>query len=194
MFIELTDHLRCTAEHPEGYLVLLPDTMDGRIVKTGVLGCPVCGREVPVTEGIPDFGGERPGETVCTLSAEAAHALLGLDGPGGYLALVGAAATLAEGLGALLPGIRVVAVNPPPSVGDVPGISVVRGGRLPIKQAAMRGVVITADHARDPSWLAAAIGCVLPGLRAVVEGPVAEIAGVEVLAEAAGWWVGRVGR
>ena len=43
MFIELTDHLRCPADHEEAFLVLLPDQMDGRAVRGGALGCPVCG-------------------------------------------------------------------------------------------------------------------------------------------------------
>ena len=38
MFIELTDHLRCPADHAESYLVLLPDRMDGRSVREGRLG------------------------------------------------------------------------------------------------------------------------------------------------------------
>jgi hypothetical protein len=41
MFIELTDHLRCPADHAESYLVLLPEEMRERSVRTGRLGCPV---------------------------------------------------------------------------------------------------------------------------------------------------------
>src|SRR2546421_743598 len=56
MFIELTDHLRCPADHEEQFLVLLPDRMEGRSVLSGELGCPVCGRVVRVEEGVADFG------------------------------------------------------------------------------------------------------------------------------------------
>lgn len=194
MFIELTDHLRCTADHPESYLVLLPGVMDGRRVREGVLGCPACGREVGIAAGIVDFGGGTAGVPGCTLSAEAAHALLGITGPGGYVALVGGAAALAEGLGGLLPGVRFVAVNPPGAVVDSPLTSVLRAARLPLKRASMRGAVITTDFGADPSWLAETVGCVLPGLRAVVEGSAPDLEGVEVLAEAGGWWVGRGAR
>jgi hypothetical protein len=38
MFIELTDHLRCPEEHDEASLVLLPDELAGRSVRTGTLG------------------------------------------------------------------------------------------------------------------------------------------------------------
>ena len=51
MFIELTDHLRCPADHTESYLVLLPDEMQDRSVRTGRLGCPVCGRTYVLTDG-----------------------------------------------------------------------------------------------------------------------------------------------
>ena len=33
MFIELTDYLRCPADHAESYLVLLPDEMQERSVR-----------------------------------------------------------------------------------------------------------------------------------------------------------------
>ncbi len=57
MFIELTDHLRCPEDHEEQFLVLLPDRLDGRSVKEGQLGCPVCGRTFAVRDGTVDFGG-----------------------------------------------------------------------------------------------------------------------------------------
>jgi len=44
MYIELTDHLRCPENHEERFLVLLPDRVEDRSVRTGQLGCPVCGR------------------------------------------------------------------------------------------------------------------------------------------------------
>ena len=194
MFIELTDHLCCTAPHDESFLVLLPGRMDGRLVVEGVLGCPVCQREVPVHEGVADFGGGTPAAGPTGLAAEAAHALLGLEGPGGYLLLVGAAGSLAGGLAALLPGIRGVAVNPEAGMGDSPVASVLRADRLPVRRASMRGAVISRDHAGDPEWLAATIGAVLPGLRVVAEGPVTGLPGIEILAEAGGWWVGRRSR
>lgn len=191
MFIELTDHLRCPADHDESFLVLLPTGMDGRVVRAGVLGCPICHRETAVEDGIADFGDAPPASVATGLAPEAAHALLGLDGPGGYVALVGGAGALAAGLTALLPGVRFVLVNPPAGAAPSDSVSVLRAARLPIKAAAMRGAVITADHASDPAWCEATLGCVLPGLRVLVEGEATDRPGVSVLAEAGGWWVGR---
>ena len=91
MFIELTDHLRCTADHEEQFLVLLAHQMEGRSVLSGDLGCPVCGRVVRVEKGIADFGGGSPSTADTWLTGEAVAALLGLTGPGGYVALVGSA-------------------------------------------------------------------------------------------------------
>lgn len=191
MFIELTDHLRCPADHEEAFLILLPATMDGRRVRDGALGCPVCHREFPVAEGIVDFGGGLAAAEPCTLAAEAAHALLGLDGPGGYLTLLGAAGRLADGLSGRLPGIHLVLLNPPAET-DLPKAgSILRAPRLPLKQRSMRGAVIPGELARDPAWLDGAIACVLPGLRVVGEGVAPERQDLTVMAEAGGWWVGR---
>ncbi len=194
MFIELTDHLRCPADHEEAFLILLPGAMDGRRVQDGTLGCPACHREFPVAAGITDFGGGAPASAPCTIPAEAAHALLGLDGPGGYLALLGAAGALADGLSARLRGIHLVLVNPPAETSLPPAGSILRAPRLPLKRRSMRGVVIPGELARDPGWLEGAIACVLPGLRVVGEGPAPEHPDLTVMAEAGGWWVGRSGK
>jgi hypothetical protein len=194
VFIELTDHLRCTEDHPESFLVLLPAEMNARRqVVRGSLGCPACGRVVEIEGGVADFGGGPSGQDVTTLTAEAAFALLGLDGPGGHLALIGGAAAIAAPLAALLPGVSIAMVNPPEV--EVPATgSVLRAGRFPIKAGTMRGVVVGADHANDPAWLEAALGAVLSGNRAVVEGGAELPRGCQVLAEAGGVRVVRGGQ
>lgn len=192
MFIELTDHLRCTAEHPESFLVLLPDRMKGRGVEQGSLGCPSCGRVVTIAEGIADFGGMAPAAADTALTPEGIAALLGLSGPGGYVAIFGSAGGAAAQVAAALPGIRLVLVNPPAGTPDTEVASVLRSDRSPIKAKSMRGVVVSADHGRDPKWTEAAVDAVLPGLRAVVEGPSIERPGLEPMAEIPGIWVARV--
>lgn len=191
MFIELTDHLRCPEPHPEQFLVLLPGRMDGRRVVTGDLGCPVCARVVPLADGIADFGGAPPAGS-SDLGADAVAAFLGLSGPGGFVALVGAAAALAAELGAHIPGVRFALVNPPEGATDSEAGSVLRAARLPLKTGSVRGVVLGAATAGDEDWVADAARAVLPGLRIVVEGS-DRLApkGIEVLASAGGVWVGR---
>jgi uncharacterized protein YbaR (Trm112 family) len=191
MFIELTDHLRCPADHEESYLVLLPDEMRERSVRAGRLGCPVCGRTHEVKEGVLDLGG---GETALPettlLTPEALTALVGLSGPGGYMVLVGKPAAAWREVSERNPGVGLVAVNPPAEVEDEPGISVLRSGLLPLKSRSMRGVVLGSPFGGDPRWVGEAARVVLPGLRVAGEGPVPDPSSLELMAAAGGAWVG----
>ncbi len=192
MFIELTDHLRCPVEHDESFLVLLPGHMEGRSVRTGHLGCPICGRTFELVNGVLDTGDSPAVDAGAanTLDAEALTALVGLRGPGGYLTLVGPVAALWNEVAELNPGVALVAVNPPQIVVDNSGVSVLRGGRLPLKSGSMRGVVLSRTFGGDPDWIREGTRVVLPGLRVVGEGkdPPADL--VELLASAGGVWVG----
>ncbi|MEO8089553.1 MAG: hypothetical protein ABI703_04580 [Gemmatimonadales bacterium] len=191
MFIELTDHLRCPADHDESFLVLLPDGMEGRSVRTGHLGCPVCGRTFELKDGVLDTGGApAPSDDKSALDGDGLTTLAGLHGPGGYLALVGPVASLWSDVAELIPGVALVAVNPPSTVADNAELSVLRGGRLPIKSGSMRGVVLGRPFADDPCWVSEAVRVVLPGLRVVGEGkdPAPDL--VELLASAENVWVG----
>jgi hypothetical protein len=192
MFIELTDHLRCTADHDESFLVLLPDRMEDRSVRTGHLGCPVCGRTFQLVDGVLDTGDAPPaGQAGTTLDADALSTLVGLHGSGGYMVLVGPPAALWKDVAELNPGVALVAVNPPEGVDDEAGISVVRGGRLPLKTGSMRGVVLGRPFANDAHWVAEAARVVLPGLRVVGEGADPSPEMIDLLASAEGVWVGR---
>lgn len=191
MFIELADHLRCPAPHDEGYLVLLPDRLHQRSVRAGTLGCPECGRILQLHEGVLDLGdGPAPAPDGIALDGEALTVLLGITGPGGFVVLVGAAGARWAEVMQALPGVAVVVVNPPGDVADAAGVSVIRGGMLPLKQASMRGVVLGGPAGADPQWVAEAARVVLPGLRVVGEGPPPGHPGLDVAGEAGGWWVG----
>ena len=165
--------------------------MEGRSVRAGDLGCPVCGRTFQVVDGVFDTG-DAPATEVAdsVLDADAITALVGLSGPGGYLTLVGAAGALWSELAERNSGVALVAVNPPASVVDGPGLSVVRSSRLPLKTGSMRGVVLSRPFADDPHWVHEGTRVVLPGLRVVGEGqdPASEL--VNLLASAEGVWVG----
>lgn len=192
MFIELTDLLRCPGDHEEAFLVLIPDEMAGRRVVAGHLGCPVCGWTTAWTDGVPRLDGSGPAATPPpppAFDATAAVALLGLSGPGGWLALAGRAGSLAGALESLLPGVHVVAINPPPAVGTGGAVSVIRAARWPLKRQMLRGAVVGADAA---AFVADAIASVLPGLAVVGEGtPPAESPGHELVAAAPEAWVVR---
>ena len=173
--------------------MLLTGQMIGRRVILGRLGCPVCGKEVTIRDGVTDFTGAPLGGTSSALTADAVAAMLGLGGPGGWVALAGSAGGIAAELGPLLTGVRLVAVNPPAAVESGETLSVLRSPRLPLKSGSMRGVVIGSDLAGSPAWVEDAGRAVLPGLRVVVEGPAPSPApaGVEILASAPACWVGK---
>jgi uncharacterized protein YbaR (Trm112 family) len=192
MFIEVTDLLRCPAAHDESYLVLIPDAVRDRLVEWGRLGCPACGREFPIEAGVARFGPVEPVRaTLAGPAAEGVHALLGLDGPGGYVALAGTAARYAADLATLLPGVHLVGVDAPDGTRESDRLSLVEAPRLPLKTGAVRGIVLGEPFGGDPVWQADAVRAVLPGLRVVGSGRPPSLAGFELMGEAAGWWVGR---
>ena len=190
MFIELTDHLRCIADHEEGFVVLLPDEVVERSVRRGTLGCPVCGRVARIVDGVLEAGA--PPATPATDDApagDALAALAGLGGPGGYAVLAGTSALRAAALAAAAPNIHLVLVNPPHGVVEAPGTSVVRSSRLPLRSGSVRSVVLGAPFGDDPAWVEEAARVTLPGLRVVGRGAPPATPSLDLLAEAEGWWV-----
>jgi uncharacterized protein YbaR (Trm112 family) len=195
VFIELTDHLRCPADHEEAFLVLLPERMEERSVRSGTLGCPICDRRFNIREGVLDLGDAPPPPSSETgLEPADAATLLGLGGPGGYLVLAGAPAGASRDITAHSPGVGVVAVNPPETVPDGGLVSVIRGGRIPLKSRSMRGILLGRPFGGEESWVREAVRVVLPGLRVVGEGPTPSAELIELMADAAGVWVGTARR
>jgi hypothetical protein len=193
MFIELTESLRCPRDHDEGYLVCVPAAVDGRDVVRGGLGCPRCGAEYPILDRVAWFAPPEPvaaASAAGPLTADAAATFLALEGAGGYVLLVGTAGRLGAALAPLVPGVHLVAVNPPADVAATAALSVLRSPRaLPVRGHAMRGVVVGADAVRA-GWLDAAAATVLTGLRVVVEDDRASPGGITELARGAGVFVG----
>ena len=194
MFIELAEFLRCPRDPGEAHCVVVSQETVGRTVIRGTIGCPTTKREYPITDGIADFtAGEtaglprRPGEL--PTDAATAHALLGVNTPGGYVVLLGSAARLAPGLAELLGGVHFVGLNVPDGVEPSPVLSLLRGPHpLPLRTSMGRGVIVGAEFAREP-WLTDAARIVLKGLRVVVlsQKPVPH---VNAVASGQGVWVG----
>jgi hypothetical protein len=164
--------------------------MAGRDVVAGALSCPICQWTTQWSNGIPDFGGGWRATAAPAVDAAGAHALLGLSGPGGWIALAGAAGALARELAELLPGVGIVAINPPEGFKSDPAVSVLLSGRWPIKTHALRGVLLGADA---DAWRDAAIASVLPGLRAAGFGAPPAADRGELLGSASGLWVVKAG-
>src|SRR5438093_3847924 len=103
MHIELTEMLRCPEAHREEMLVLSTGEVRDRMVRSGLVGCPVCHKEYPIARGIVNFRRSREGVSEESAGARPAdvppsplpsagaanlEALLQLPGPGGYGVLV----------------------------------------------------------------------------------------------------------
>src|SRR5437763_2914308 len=178
--------LRCPEPHGEAFLVMSTGEMLGRMVRSGILGCPVCRREFPIVKGIVNFSGNVKRETgnvgatqrtfpvsrfpFPDVDPETLQALLDLSGPGGYVVLVGAAARHAVGLAGLMGGIHFVGINAPADVEELPILSLlVCPSMIPLRQTIARGAVVGSDRLGS-EWLAEARRVVLPGRRVVIEG------------------------
>src|SRR5437879_50508 len=204
--IELTEMLRCPETHEEAFLVMSTGEV-GRMVRSGILGCPVCRREYPIVKGVVDFSGG--GRREARVSSEASppvsrlpspvdaptlQALLDLSGPGGYVVLVGSAARHAIGLAALMGGIHCVGIDAPSDVEELPVLSLLAcETMIPLRRAMARAVVVGPERA-SPPWLGEALRVLLRGRRLVIEDEGARPpAGVKQLAVGQGLWVGERG-
>lgn len=200
--------LRCPEAHREEMLVLSTGEMRARMVRTGLIGCPVCHKEYPISRGIVNFrrsrervtkdeiagpspSAYRPPSPLPAADATTLQALLELSGPGGYVVLVGAAARQAPRLGGLMEGIHFVGINPPPDMEEQPTLSLLYANeKVPLRTAVARGVVVGADLATSP-WLVEAHRVLLRGRRFVVENEEPELPiGLSKLAAENGLWVG----
>jgi uncharacterized protein YbaR (Trm112 family) len=196
MHIELTEMLRCPEPHREDVLVLSTGEVKNRMIRSGLVGCPVCHNEYPIARGIVDFtgGGSReasPASHLPSPDVPTLQALLELSGPGGYVVLVGAAARHASGLAATMAGIHFVGVNAPRDLEELPVLSLLQASdRIPLRSSIARGVVVGADLATSP-WLVEAHRVLLRGRRFVVESEEPELPiGLVKLAVGNGLWVG----
>jgi uncharacterized protein YbaR (Trm112 family) len=172
--IELTEMLRCPEAHEEGFLVMSTGEMLGRMVRSGMLGCPACGQEYPIVRGVAHFSGKGKGEVGNVQDDRATipatlQALLDLSGPGGYVLLLGSAARHAVGLAGLMGGIHFVGVNAPDDVEELPALSLLAcEAMIPLRQTVARAAVVGRDRL-GARWLAEARRVLLPGRRLVIE-------------------------
>ena len=170
--------------------------MDGRDVVRGGIVCPSCRAEYPIVDRVAFFGptdepvtGARAAAPAA-LTAEAVTTFLDLQGGGGFVVTVGDAGRLGSALGAALPKVGIVAVNPPSGTLPTDALSVIVSPRgLPVKARSVRAVVVGSDVATGP-WLDSSVAALLPGLRIVVEDESARPAGIAPLAVGGGVLVG----
>lgn len=170
MFIELIDVLRCPNAHEESWLVLAAGRIDGRDVMEGVLGCPVCAAEYPITDGVARFEHEvrNDGIAVSPSEEEALRlaALLDLATPRGYAIITASLGVHAPALRALT-DVPLLLVNPPPGIEMGNGLSALTiesdWTTLPLAPSSARAIAL--DDTTTPTQLLAALRVVRPSGR-----------------------------
>ena len=199
MFLELAELLACPAVHEPTYCVVSSDEMQGRRVVRGTVGCPSCEAEYPIVDGFVRFGTDpllgrdsRADDLTVEEMPKAldVHALLGLEGPGGYVVLLGSVARMAADLSDAMRGVHFVGVNPPPEVVESEVLSLLCAERtVPLRSESVRGVVVGKEYCRA-HWLEEGARVLLKGLRLVVADESVKVAGVEEMASGDGMWLG----
>lgn len=147
MFVELLEHLRCTGAHEPGPLVVAATRSEHRHILDGVLGCPVCGAEYPVRDGIARFDAP-PAIQPQAPSVEAAMrvaAFLALTDAGGFAVLSGAWCAHVEALARLVE-TPLVLVNPPEGATIAGAAAVLAvGAALPLAPGSARALALDPD-------------------------------------------------
>ena len=201
MFIELVDLLRCPNAHGDSWLVAaIYDKVDRDII-TGRLGCPICGAEYPIREGVAIFGegGEPAGAGVARTvydetdddAAMRCAAMLDLFDPGGAIVLGGAWGRAARALIDITP-VSVLLVAPPPGVVLGRGLSAIRvSDSLPVAAGALRGVALDEVTAR-PALVESAARALKPRGRLVAPISAGLPVGMTERARDDRHWVGEV--
>lgn len=148
----------------------------GRHIVDGVLGCPVCHAEYPVTAGIADFAGgtdraapapdpSDPHET--DEDAVRAAALLHLIDVRAPVLLAGRWGALGERLAELVPASYLVLdpVRQPAAREELSALRV--AGTVPVAAGALHAAALDSAAARDPGIVAGAVRALRPGGRLV---------------------------
>jgi hypothetical protein len=190
VFIEIVESLRCARSHAESQLVVAAGRVVDRHIIDGTLGCPVCGAEFKIVDGITTFGIPArptppmlPDESVGLRIA----AFLELTDPKGIALLCGQ-------WGAQLDPVQRVAEtpvalwNPPLKYGGEPAAVMVCDGGVPLAAGSVRAVAL--DGEMSAAQIASAVNAVRTGGRLIGPAAMSIPAGVNEVARDGAMWVG----
>jgi uncharacterized protein YbaR (Trm112 family) len=174
MHIEFIDLLRCPNVHEDSWLVAAFYRMDGRVVIEGKLGCPVCGAEYFIRDGVAVFD-----DTNLSLRATAPEqstsdatliaALLDLSRPGMLALLAGEWARDARAVSELT-SARIIELNSPGRPLGSDDVAEIRArSPIPLAAQSLNGIALDAAHA-SPAMLTEAARLLRPRGRLLVRG------------------------
>lgn len=174
MHIEFIDLLRCPNPHDDSWLVAAFYKLDGRIVVEGKLGCPVCGAEYFIQDGIAIFEDDNA-SSQAPFSDESGSddtliaALLDLSRPGMTALLAGVWARGAQTISELT-GARIIALNSPGPALRSDDVAEIRAGLpLPLAARSLDGIALDGAHAQ-PAMLSEAARLLRPRGRLLMRG------------------------
>lgn len=189
MFVELLEALRCPRPHAETALVVAAGRMVDRHILDGTLGCPECGAEFEISNGITQF--EIPARSSAEASPDTAlglrvAAFLELTDAKGFAILCGA-------WGAQLDPVQrvsdtpLVLVNPPARYGGEPA-AVILCNAIPLAALSARAAALDGDMSQ--AQIASAVGAVRSGGRLIGPASMPLPSGVNEVARDDALWVG----
>jgi uncharacterized protein YbaR (Trm112 family) len=191
VFVELIETLRCPRPHEDAQLVATSSRTEARHIVEGVLGCPVCGAEFTITNGIARFGEpseetrpEKPGaETAMRLAA-----FLELTDARGFALLCGRWGAHADAIHQLAE-TQLVLVNPPSSAPvDVAAGVVLLRDVVPFAAGSARALALDEPASRD--FVRSAVRAVRAGGRVLGPATLELPEGVTELVRDERMWVG----
>lgn len=190
MFVGLIESLRCPRPHADSPLVVAAGRTEDRHVVDGILGCPVCGAEFPVTGGIARF--EFPARPTLPAKPDAElgvrlAAFLDLTDARGFGLLCGTWAAQLDPVQRVT-DTPIALVNPPVAFGGTPAGVLLCGDVVPLAASSARAAAV--DGAASAAQIASAVRAVRAGGRVV--GPVSLVVpdGVKELTRDDTLWVG----
>ncbi len=194
MRVDCLERLRCPADHPPSPLIALAIHRDGDHVTDGVLGCPTCGAEYPIEQGVARLG-TSPAAAVATIPVDPWRlaALLDLTAPARRVLLAGTWAQAADALQGATEARCVVlnaaaeAYRPGADAPDALTLSV--GQPLPLGDGTLDGLAVDGMH---QSLLADAVRVLRAGGRLVAPATAPVPEGCRELARDAEQWVAAV--
>jgi uncharacterized protein YbaR (Trm112 family) len=190
VFVELIEALRCPRGHEETQLVASATRTDARHIMDGILGCPVCGAEFAITDGValfdapPALGGhELPDAEVAMRLA----AFLELTDARGFALLCGRWGVHAA-LIQQMTDTPLVLVNHSIAAPAHAAAGAIRAGVVPFAASSARALAL--DEVSSPEIITSGVRAVKTGGRVLGPSTVAVPADVSELVRDDRVWVG----